>query len=287
MLALASGRKSAIVTRMTYCCGILVKGGLALVADTRTNAGLDNISTFRKLHRFELPGQRVMLIASSGNLSLTQYVLNDVTRGMENPRTKENQRLINAPSMYAAAELIGRAVRKAREDHGEAFREARLDFDLQMLFGGQIESGELRLFMIYPSGNFIEATADTPYLQIGEHKYGKPVLDRAARFQMDARDALKLALVSTDSTMRSNLSVGFPIDVAMIRRGELKLEIDHRIEADEPWFRTMRETWSRRLREAHADITDPPYGRGPEPGFADVTQEPGVLAAMRRSNDRD
>ena len=270
---------------MTYCCGILVKGGLALVADTRTNAGLDNISTFRKLHRFELPGQRVMLIASSGNLSLTQYVINDVTRGMENEHTKENQRLVNAPSMYAAAELIGRAVRKAREEHGEAFRDARLDFDLQMLFGGQIESGELRLFMIYPSGNFIEATQDTPYLQIGEHKYGKPVLDRAARFHMDVRDALKLALVSMDSTMRSNLSVGFPIDVAMVARDELRLEIDHRIESDEPWFRGVRDTWSLRLREAHAALPDPPYGRRPEPAFDDVAQEPGVLATLRRHND--
>jgi putative proteasome-type protease len=270
---------------MTYCCGILVKGGLAMVADTRTNAGLDNISTFRKLQRFELPGQRVMLIASSGNLSLTQYVLNDVTRGLENPRTKENQRLVDAPSMYAAAELIGRAVRKAREEHGEAFRDARLDFDLQMLFGGQIETGELRLFMIYPSGNFIEATQDTPYLQIGEHKYGKPVLDRAVRFQMEVRDALKLGLVSMDSTMRSNLSVGFPLDVAMICRDELRLEIDHRIESDEPWFRSVRETWSRCLREAHAALPDPPYGRGPDPGFGEVAQEPGGLAALRRQRE--
>lgn len=271
---------------MTYCCGLLVKGGLAMIADTRTNAGLDNISTFRKLHRFELPGQRVMLIASSGNLSLTQYVLNDVQRGLENPRTKENQRLVNAPSMYAAADLIGRAVRKAREDHGEAFRDARLDFDLQMLFGGQIENGELRLFMIYPSGNFIEATQDTPYLQIGEHKYGKPALDRAAHFHMDVRDALKLSLISMDSTMRSNLSVGFPIDVAMVRRDELRLEVDHRIEADEPWFRGVRDAWSRSMREAHASISDPPYGRGCGPGFPEAPQEPGGLAEQRRANER-
>ncbi|MDB5570057.1 MAG: peptidase [Hyphomicrobiales bacterium] len=261
---------------MTYCCAILVDDGLAMVADTRTNAGLDNISVFRKLQRFEIPGERVLLIATSGNLSLTQYVLNDITRGLENPRTKESERLIETPSMYAAAELIGRAVRKARSEHCEAFRDARLDFDLQILFGGQINGGELRLFMIYPSGNFIEATRDTSYFQIGEHKYGKPVLDRAARFDMSLREALKLGLVSMDSTMRSNISVGFPIDVATIHRDALRLEIDQRIAHDEPWFRGVRESWSRALREAHSAIPDPPYRRGHEEG---TVQEPGARRA--------
>jgi len=269
---------------MTYCCAILVKSGLAMIADTRTNAGLDNISVFRKLQRFEAPGERVMLMASSGNLSLTQYVLNDITRGIEHPRTREVHRLREAPSMFAAAELIGRAVRKAREEHGEAFGDARLDFDLQILFGGQIRGGELRLFMIYPSGNFIEATQDTPYLQIGEHKYGKPVLDRAAHFGMEVRDALKLGLVSMDSTMRSNLSVGFPIDAAVVCRDQMKLEIDQRIEHDEPWFLAMRESWSRTLREAHASLSDPPYGRGAAPGFADWgLPEPGPAQARQRA----
>jgi len=246
---------------MTYCCAILVKGGLAMVADTRTNAGLDNISTFRKLQRFEAPGDRVMLLSSSGNLSLTQYVFNDITRGLENPRTKELQRLVDAPSMYAAAELIGRAVRKAREENGEAFRDARLDFDLQMLFGGQISGGELRLFMIYPSGNFIEATQDTPYLQIGEHKYGKPVLDRAVNFDTEIYDALKLGLVSMDSTMRSNLSVGLPIDIALQRRDDLNLEIKHRIDNVDPYFHDLRDRWSVALRQAHLNIPRPPYGK--------------------------
>jgi putative proteasome-type protease len=246
---------------MTYCCAILVEDGLTMIADTRTNAGLDNISIFRKLHRFEKPGERVMLLASAGNLSLTQYVFNDITRGIEHPQSKETQSVMDCPSMYAAAELIGRAVRKAREDHGEAFRDARLDFDVQMLFGGQIADGQLRLYMIYPSGNFIEATQDTPYLQIGEHKYGKPVLDRTARFGMGVREAMKLTLLSMDSTMRSNLSVGFPLDIAAISRDALRLDVDRRIESDEPWYRGVRESWSRALREAHAAIPDPPYAR--------------------------
>ena len=264
---------------MTYCCAVLVREGLAMVADTRTNAGLDNISTFRKLQRFEVRGERAMLVASSGNLSLTQYVLNDLSRGFSPGGKEEARRLIDVPSMYAGAELIAQAVRKARADHGEAFRDARLDFDLQMLFGGQVDGGELRLFMIYPSGNFIEATQDTPYLQIGEHKYGKPVLDRAARFGMRLSEALKLTLLSMDSTMRSNLSVGFPIDVASVPRDALALEVDHRIEFDEPWFRRVRQNWSTTLREAHAAIPDPPYGRDDAGEGEARLQEPGVAPA--------
>jgi putative proteasome-type protease len=266
---------------MTYCCAVLVREGLAMVADTRTNAGLDNISTFRKLQRFEERGERALLIASSGNLSLTQYVLNDLTRGFAAGGREDGQRLMDAPSMYAGAELIAQAVRKARAEHGEAFRDARLDFDLQMLFGGQVDGGELRLFMIYPSGNFIEATQDTPYLQIGEHKYGKPVLDRAARFGMSLSEAMKLTLLSMDSTMRSNISVGFPIDVATVPRDALALEVSHRIEHDEPWFSGVRRNWSATLREAHAAIPDPPYGRD-EGGREEARpQEPGVLPGIQ------
>ena len=245
-----------------------------MVADTRTNTGLDNISIFRKLQRFEEPGERAMLIASSGNLSLTQYVLNDVTRGFAVPGKDEQRRMMDSTSMYAAAELIAQAVRKARSEHLEAFRDARLDFDVQILFGGQIDGGELRLFMIYPSGNFIEATQDTPYLQIGEHKYGKPVLDRTARFGMGVTEALKLGLLSMDSTMRSNLSVGFPIDVATICRDKLRLDVDHRIEHDEPWFCDVRQNWSAALRQAHSEIPDPPYGT--DPHGERRLQEPGV-----------
>ncbi|HEY8578934.1 MAG TPA: peptidase, partial [Beijerinckiaceae bacterium] len=232
-----------------------------------------------KLQRFEKPGERAMMLASAGNLSLTQYIVNDITRGLEHPVTKETQSIMDCSSMYATAELIGRAVRKARDEHGEAFRDARLDFDLQMLFGGQIADGQLRLFMIYPSGNFIEATQDTPYLQIGEHKYGKPVLDRTARFSMNVREALKLSLLSMDSTMRSNLSVGFPIDIAAIRRDALAFEIDYRIEHDEPWYRGVRDRWSLALRQAHAAIPDPPYGR--EADSESPEQEPGLVSARR------
>ena len=164
---------------MTYCCGILVRDGLVMMADTRTNAGLDNISTFRKLHVFGVPGQRIMALASSGNLSISQSVVSTVTEGIENPETKELETLFNAPTMFQAAQRMGQAIRQVHHLEGPALEAADVKFDVSFLFGGQIKGGKLRLFMIYGAGNFIECSVDSPYLQIGEHKYGRPVLDRA------------------------------------------------------------------------------------------------------------
>ena len=245
---------------MTYCCGILVREGLVMIADTRTNAGLDNISTFRKLHVFEMPGARVMMIAAAGNLSVTQNVLSHVTEGLENPDTGGIERLMDAPTMFAAAQLLGRAVRKVRTSVGGPMLSSELSFDVTLLLGGQIKDRRLRLFMVYPAGNFIEATEDTPYLQIGEHKYGKPVLDRAVNFNTDLSDSLKLGLISMDSTMRSNLSVGLPIDIASARRGACQLDINHRIDNVDPYFHDLRDRWSVALRQAHLNIPRPPYG---------------------------
>ncbi len=244
---------------MTYCCGILVREGLVMIADTRTNAGLDNISTFRKLHIFEQPGDRVLMIATAGNLSVTQNVISHVTAGLENPDTGERETLGTVSSMFAAAQLVGRAVRKVRETLG-ASSEA-VNFDVTLLLGGQLMGRRMRLFMIYSAGNFIEATEDTPYLQIGEHKYGKPVLDRAVNFQSEIYDSLKLGLVSMDSTMRSNLGVGLPIDIALLRRDQPELEINHRIDHIDPYFHDLRDRWSVALRQAHLNIPRPPYGK--------------------------
>ena len=207
---------------MTYCCGILVRDGLVMIADTRTNAGLDNISTFRKLHVFAKPGERIMAIATAGNLAISQSVVSTLTEGMENPETGELETLINAPTMFQAAQRIGHAIRQVHDTEGEALRAADVKFDVSFLFGGQIKGARLRLFMIYSAGNFIECTVDTPYLQIGEHKYGKPVLDRAISYDVDLYDALKIGLISMDSTMRSNLGVGMPIDVLVVRPRRLR-----------------------------------------------------------------
>jgi len=245
---------------MTYCCGILVRDGLVMMADTRTNAGLDNISTFRKLHIFKNPGERIMAIATAGNLAITQSVISTLTEGVENPETGERETLMNAPTMFQAAQRIGRAIRSVHALEGSALRAEDISFDVSFLFGGQIKGARMRLFMIYTAGNFIECTTDTPYLQIGEHKYGKPVLDRAISYDVDLYDALKVGLVSMDSTMRSNLGVGMPIDILLVRPDVLDADLDYRIEAGEPYFHDLRSRWSAALRAAHQNIPRPPYG---------------------------
>jgi putative proteasome-type protease len=244
---------------MTYCCGILVRDGLVMFADTRTNAGVDNISTFRKLHVFVQPGTRIMAIATAGNLSISQSVVSMLREGLENPETGESETLMNAPTMFQAAQRIGRAVRHLHDMEGRALESSDVRFDVSFLFGGQIKGERPRLFMVYAAGNFIECTQDTPYLQIGEHKYGKPVLDRAITYDIDLYDALKVGLVSVDSTMRSNLSVGLPLDVVIARRDVCDAELNYRIEPGEPYFHDLRERWSAALRAAHAAIPRPPY----------------------------
>jgi putative proteasome-type protease len=247
---------------MTYCVGILVRDGLVMIADTRTNAGLDNIATFRKLHTFHEPGRRFVTIATAGNLSISQAVLSLITEGIENEETGEIDTIETQPSMFKVAQLIGRAIREVYRTNGKMLEQNKVSFDVSMLVGGQIKGGRLRLFNVYAAGNFIEATPDTPYLQIGEHKYGKPILDRAITFQSDLEDALKIGLISMDSTMRSNLGVGMPIDLSVMRRDADTPELVHRIEQGEPYFHDLRERWSAALRAAHQNIPRAPYLRG-------------------------
>jgi putative proteasome-type protease len=246
---------------MTYCVGILVREGLVMIADTRSNAGLDNIATFRKLHVFTKPGERALAVATAGNLAISQAVMNFVGEGLENPDTGEIESLNTVPSMFRAAQLLGRAIREVHRVDGASLEQSA-GFDVAMLLGGQVKDGRLRLFMIYAAGNFIEATIDTPFLQIGEHKYGKPILDRSVTEATELQDALKLGLISMDSTIRSNLGVGLPIDLAVIRRDALSVELAYRIEATEPYFHDLRERWSSALRAAHLAIPRPPYGSG-------------------------
>ncbi len=244
---------------MTYCCGILVREGLVMIADTRTNAGLDNISTFRKLQLFEQPGKHVMMLAASGNLSVTQGAVNLLLEGVGDSENGALERLEEAQSMVQAAHLVGRAVRQSLALMGDAVKETGVSFDVALLFGGQTGTAPPRLFMVYTAGNAIECTPDTPYLQIGEHKYGKPILDRAITYETDIYDALKIGLISMDSTIRSNLSVGLPIDIALMRRDALRTEVATRIDASDGYFRDLRERWSSALRAAHIAIPPPPY----------------------------
>ncbi len=245
---------------MTYCVGILLNDGLVMISDTRTNAGIDNIATFRKLHTFENPGERTIAVASSGNLSITQAVislLNEGLPGQQNP--DELETLYNVPTMFQAAQLVGRAVREIYRLDAAALEEHNARFDIALLLGGQIKDRRLRLFMIYAAGNFIEATQDTAFLQIGESKYGKPILDRAVKYDADLYDALKIGLISVDSTMRSNLAVGLPLDLMVLRRDALKPELTYRVEAGDTYFEDLRQRWSEALRATHQAIPRPTY----------------------------
>ncbi|MEO1200311.1 MAG: peptidase [Pseudomonadota bacterium] len=244
---------------MTYCVGLLVKDGLVMIGDTRTNAGLDNIATYRKLHLFESPGERVVCVATAGNLAISQAVLSLITEGLHNPDRDRIETVWSTPTMFSTAQLVGRAVREVYRIDGPGMEQVNTRFDVMILLGGQIATGRLRLFQIYSAGNFIESAADTPYVQIGEHKYGKPILDRAASFETELYDAVKLGLISMDSTMRSNLGVGMPLDLVVLRRDRMRTELDLRIEKGEPYFEALRESWSRALSDAHQAIPTPPW----------------------------
>ncbi|HSM19919.1 MAG TPA: peptidase [Hyphomicrobiales bacterium] len=245
---------------MTYCAGILVDDGLVMIADTRTNAGIDNVAVFRKLNVYHQPDERVVAVASSGNLGVSQAVVSLLTDGFADPDSGETQTILSPESLFDTAALVGRALREVYRIEGVPQAQQAADFGVSFLLGGQIKGRRMRLFQVYSAGNFIEATDDTPYLQIGEHKYGKPILDRAITHDTDLYDALKLGLISMDSTMRSNIGVGAPIDIMAYRRDALAPEVDFRIEADEPYFHDLRESWSQALRAAHQAIPRPPYG---------------------------
>ena len=252
---------------MTYCVGILVRDGLVMIADTRTNAGVDNIATFRKLHLFEVPGERVITLATAGNLSGSQSVMSLLADGIEDPETGQVETLLTVPTMFRAAGLVGRAIRRVYAIDGAEMEKRSMSFEVTMLLGGQIGGqagvgqagfGPMRLYQIYSAGNAIEATLDTPFLQIGEPKYGKPILDRAIAHTTSLVEALKLGLISMDSTLKSNLGVGLPIDIVVAKRDALKAGVKYRIQEDEPYFRDLRERWSAALRAAHQAIPHPP-----------------------------
>ena len=248
---------------MTYCVGLLVKDGLVMIADSRTNAGVDNISVYRKLHVFETPGERVLVIATAGNLSVTQTALSLLREGFLNPDSGQIETLDDPTSTFRAAQLVGHAVRHVRgvmEPSIQSQMQGQgVNFDASLLVGGQVAGQPLSLFLVYGAGNFIECGPDTPYLQIGECKYGKPILDRALTFDTDLGEALKLGLISFDSTIRSNLAVGLPLDLAVVRRDALELEVQHRVTDEDAYFHDLGQRWANALNEARQAIPGPPY----------------------------
>jgi putative proteasome-type protease len=243
---------------MTYCVGLLVREGLVMVSDTRTNAGVDQISTYSKISVWEKPGERVYCLMSAGNLAISQEVVSLIEEDMGGG----DENLMNAPNMFRAARTVGRTVRSVYNTAGRELEAQSVDFSVSLLLGGQIKGEPPRLFMIYSAGNFIESSIETPFLQLGEHKYGKPILDRAMTFETKLRSALKLALISMDSTLRSNLSVGLPIDVFVYRTDELEVALQKRIDEGDNYFSGLRTQWGNALREAYRGIEDPDWFQG-------------------------
>ena len=246
---------------MTYCVGLYLQDGLVLLSDTRTNAGVDNVSTFGKMHVFEVPDERVIVAMTAGNLAISQAVINLLTEGLEAEEEggKGPETLYSVPSMFRAAQLVGRAVRQVYETDGPTLKAQGLAFDVSILLAGQIKGRTMRLFQVYSAGNFIEATEETPFLQVGEHKYGKPILDRVLTHGTDLYDGIKLVLISMDSTLRSNLTVGMPLDLLVYRRDSQQVELRRRIGEDDPYFQAMHDRWSDALRQAYQAIPRPDW----------------------------
>ncbi|TCP42875.1 proteasome-type protease [Rhodovulum marinum] len=240
---------------MTYCVGLMLDRGLLMMADTRTNAGLDNISTFRKLFTWDVPGERVLMMMTAGNLATTQAVVS-----LLDERTKAHEdrapSILEVPSMFQAARLVADTLRDVIANHAEAGQRADSTFNATLILGGQIRGGPVRLFLIYPEGNFIEAGADTPFFQIGETKYGRPILVRAYDPDMSFERAVKLLLVSFDSTVKANLSVGPPFDLQLYETGTLKLGPKLRIAADAPYFQAISTGWGEALKTALDSLPD-------------------------------
>ena len=242
---------------MTYCVGIRLNAGLVFLSDSRTNAGVDAISTFRKMMVYEKPGDRFMTLLSAGNLSISQSVreilqVEKLPNGDAEPIT-----IWNAKSMFDATRVLGSAVRRVYEQDGPALRAAGVDFNCSMIFGGQIGDEATRLFLVYSAGNFIEATRETCFFQIGESKYGKPILDRVLTPTTPLAEAAKCALVSMDSTIKSNLSVGLPLDLLVYESGKLQSDKVVVIDDKNPYFQMIHSTWGERLREVFEGIDDP------------------------------
>lgn len=240
-------------TAMTYCVGMLLDKGLVMAADTRTNAGIDNVGRFKKLYTWEYPGERVFILLTAGNLAVSQAVVSMLAEQIEHSREDQDS-LRSAATLFQAAKIVGDCVRAVRRSDGDHLTSNGESFAASFIFGGQIGQERPRLFNIYAAGNFIEATPDTPFFQIGEHKYGKPILDRVARSDMELGDAAKLVLLSFDSTLRSNLSVGLPIDLLTYETDALRIVHAKRIGPDDAYFKMLSDEWSKALRSAFSNI---------------------------------
>ena len=248
---------------MTYCVAMLLDTGLVFLSDSRTAAGVDQISTFRKTTVLQKTGERVLVLQCAGNLAVTQAVTSLLQERMDSPDAAAS--LMTCTNLFEAARLVGDALREVHRRDAAALKEFGVEFNASLILGGQIRGEAPRLFCLYAAGNFIEATADTTYFQIGESKYGKPILDRVIRRSSSLSEGAKCALVSMDSTIRSNLAVGLPLDLVLVKRDHFALARHASIDVDNGYFHNLRNLWSEALREAFARLPEPDWLRGPPP----------------------
>jgi putative proteasome-type protease len=244
---------------MTYCVSLKVDAGMVFASDSRTNAGFDQVSTFRKMTVYEAPGERALVLLSAGNLSISQAVRELLEQERLATDSDPATTIWNAKSLFDAARLLGHTVRRVYDEDGPALRAAGIDASSTLIFGGQIKGERMRLFLVYETGNFIEATAETCYFQIGESKYGKPVLDRMLVPSTPLAEATKCALVSIDSTLKSNLSVGLPIDLLVYEANSLRCEELACIDESNPYFALIRDAWGQGLQAAFEAIENPDW----------------------------
>lgn len=248
---------------MTYCVAIKLNAGLVFLSDSRTNAGLDQINTFRKMIVYEKTDDRFMVLLSAGNLSIAQSVREILqVEQLKESGDAAGTTIWNAKSMFDAARVLGSAIRRVYQRDAESLRQAGMEFNVSLIFGGQIAGEGMRLFQVYSAGNFIEATPETPYFQIGESKYGKPVLDRVITPQTPLDEAAKCALVSMDSTLKSNLSVGLPLDMVVYEANTYSTDKVVCIDENNPYFKMLHNNWGQKLREVFDSIEDPMWNGG-------------------------
>lgn len=241
---------------MTYCVGILLDQGLVLASDTRTNAGVDHVAIFPKMHLFEVTNERIIVLLTAGNLAITQSV---VTRLREDILKNEGEHLNNVRSLFDAASLVGDQVRFAFERDAEHLKNHNADFHASIIVAGQIKGEKPRLFNIYNAGNFIEASEETPYFQIGETKYGKPIIDRVINRETDIIEAAKCVLISFDSTIRSNISVAAPIDLLIYETNQLTVKLNKRISENNAYYSSIRKGWSEGLKSVFSQLPNPDW----------------------------
>jgi putative proteasome-type protease len=242
---------------MTYCVALLLDAGMVFASDSRTNAGVDQIAVFKKMRVIARDGERVIVILGSGNLSITQSTVNLLEHNSRN--SEANKTIGNASSMFEVADLVGNALREVRKRDGPYLQQNNIDANASFIVGGQIRGEPQRLFNIYSEGNYIEATPETPYFQIGESKYGKPVIDRVIKRETHLLEAAKCVLVSFDSTMRSNISVGLPIDLVIYDNNSLKIRVQRRIDESDRYFNMIHTEWGEGLRRVFAQLPNPDW----------------------------